>query len=64
MKRVDTDEKEGIFNDFKDVISDTLSEKPMTGPPMKINIKKDATPIHITRCRKVPTHWQKDAHYK
>lgn len=55
------DSIEKIIDDFNDVISDTLPETPMKGPPMKINLKPDAIPVKITRARQVPLHWQKEA---
>lgn len=58
---IGADSIEAILNDFQDVISDTLPETPMKGPPMKIELKPNAIPIKLTRARPIPLHWQKEA---
>ena len=48
-------------DEYRDVISDILKDKPMTGVDMKIHLQEGALPTKITAARKVPIHWQEQA---
>ena len=53
------DLKTQLLHEFKDVISDTLPEKPACGKPMKIHLKAGTiTPTKVLTARKVPLHWE------
>ena len=53
------DLKTQLLNEFKDVISDTLPEKPACGKPMKIHLKAGTiTPMKIHTTWKVLLHWE------
>ena len=54
-----SDLKIRILSEFKDVISDTLPERPACGKPMRIHLKSGTiTPTKILTARKVPLHWE------
>ena len=50
-----------ICTEFPDVICDTLPDRPMDGPPMKINLTPDAKPYKILTAHPIPRHYQKEA---
>ena len=52
-----------IFDEFADIISDTLPEKPMNGKEMTIDIdeSKNIVPKKVTTARPVPLFWKKKA---
>ena len=47
-----------IKDDFKDVLSDKLSNLPMIGEPMTIHLNDDAKPTRCLTARNTPLHWQ------
>ncbi len=55
--------KNKIINKYSDVVSDTLPETPMNGPPMKIHLKEGANvrPSRVMTARQVPIHHKKEA---
>ena len=56
------DDLDQIKLDFEDVLSDTLDDTPIKGPPMEIHMKgKEIKPTRILTARKIPIHWEKAA---
>ena len=59
-----SDIKTQLLNEFKDIISDSLPEKPACGKPMKIHLKTGMiTPTKILTAWKVPLHWEGQAQW-
>jgi len=54
---------EELFTEFADVISDSLPEEPMKGPPMTIKLKDDPNmkPRCATTCKPIPFHMEEAA---
>ena len=52
---------DSFCKEYKDVVSDILSKKPMTGPDMTIHLKENAIPTKITTACKTPIHWLEPA---
>lgn len=52
-----------LNKDFADVLSDTLTVKPMKGPAMHINLKRNVPvkPHKTLTARQIPLHWQAEA---
>ena len=54
--------KKELMEEFPDVLSDELSEKPMnTDEPMKINLTANAIPKKVTTARRVPLKFEEEA---
>ena len=51
--------KAELFNEFHDVLSDQLPDRPMHGPDMTIELRADQpiSPKCTTTCRQVPEHY-------
>ena len=59
IAKLTSDLKNQLLADFKDVISDTLPERPACGKPMRIHLKSgEIKPTKILTARKVPLHWE------
>ena len=52
-----SDTLDTIKEDFKDVLSDKLSDKPVAGPPMHIHLKDNVKPRRVCTARQIPTHF-------
>ena len=52
-----------ILDNFPDVLSDTLPDRPMFGKEMTIEIdsSKNVTPRKVTTTKPIPVHWQDEA---
>ena len=53
--------KARLSREFKQIITDTISEDPMAGPPMAINIKQGAKPTRRLTARTIPQAMKKEA---
>ena len=55
--------KNKMVNKYTGVISDTLPDRPMNGPPMKIHLRDDieVKPCRVMTARQVPIHLKKEA---
>ena len=51
---------EQLLDKYKDVVSDTLKETPMKGPPMKIVLKPNAVPKNVSIARQVPRAYREE----
>ena len=49
-----------LSKEFKGVITDNISEQPMAGPPMSINVKPDAKPTRRLTARTTPQAMNRD----
>ena len=63
VKVVGIDSLDKIKKDYSDVLSDTLSSKPMSGTPMKIHLKQnvDIIPKRVLTARQAPLHLKEGA---
>ena len=52
-----------ILSEFEDVISDSLKQKRMEGPPAEIHFKKgvEIKPLHVSIARPMPIHMKEEA---
>ena len=53
--------KTSVCDEFPDVIRDTLPDKAMDSPLMKISLTDDARPYKILTARPIPRHYQTEA---
>ena len=62
-RKVSSDSLDWIKEDYKDVLSNELNKKSMSGPPMHIHMRKDlgVVPCKVTTARTIPLHWQEEA---
>lgn len=55
--------KTRLLHEFSDVLSNSLSDKVIKGPPVKIHLEEgvDIKPLKVFTARQVPLHWQEEA---
>ena len=50
-----------LLYDFSDVVSNTLPDHPMVGPPMEIELKDNYVPFKLAVPRSISHHWRDEA---
>ena len=53
--------RDNLFKKFTDVFRDTLLPQPMSGEPVKINLKDSAAPFRMSVARQIPLRFQEPA---